>query len=386
MSRFGYAITTYLITLSAIVFSLFHHAPRWMWNGSASAPIGLYALRSPLPIQLGDLVAVRPPAVLARYMAARGYLPDNVAMLKFVAAVRAQIVCRHDAVVTIDGRAVAATLNKDHAGRLLPVWHGCHTLGPDEIFLLNALRTDSFDGRYFGVLSLESITARAEPLWTEPRALLVLMAGSAQAAKPASAQQATISAAVAEASVRFGTTADWIRAVIMVESGADPSAVSPKGAIGLMQIMPTTWTDLRRSFGLGPDPFDVHDNVIAGTAYLRELYERFGVAGFLAAYNAGPSRYQALLSAGKPLSQETRLYLTKLAPLLGGSLGQAVLTPVRSQAWGSAPLFFRPESTPAGLTPADSSSAAGMPPRPSFTRLAPSSAGLFATMTIAPSP
>lgn len=167
MSRFGYAISTYFLTVSAIAFSGFHHGPWWMWNGSASAPIGLYALHSPRPAQLGDLVAVRPPATLARYMAARRYLPENVALLKFAAALQSQTVCRQGAVIAIDGRAVATALSQDRRGRPLPVWQGCHTLEPNEIFLLNVRRTDSFDGRYFGVLPLDSVTARAEPLWTE---------------------------------------------------------------------------------------------------------------------------------------------------------------------------------------------------------------------------
>ena len=217
-------------------------------------------------------------------------------------------------------------------------------------------------------------------------ALLVLTVVSAQAAETTSARQTTINAAVAEASHRFGISADWVWALITVESDGNPRAISPKGAIGLMQIMPTTWTDLQRRYGLGTDPFDIHDNVFAGTAYIRELYQRFGLGGFLAAYNAGPSRYQALLNAGKPLNQQTRLYLAKLAPMLGGSLGQAVLTPVRSQAWQSSPLFLHRNSTTADLTPADSSIATGMPLDPSLAQLAPGSAGVFATMTVAPSP
>ena len=73
-----------------------------------------------------------------------------------------------------------------------------------------------------------------------------------------------------------------------VESLGDPLALSPKGAMGLMQIMPDTWSELRSRYGLGADPYDPHDNIIAGAAYLRELHDRYGERGFLAAYNAGP--------------------------------------------------------------------------------------------------
>jgi conjugative transfer signal peptidase TraF len=167
MSRFGYLMVTYFLALFAIIFSLFHHAPRLMWNGSASVPIGLYALHYPSLAQVGDLVAERPPAALALYMAERRYLPLNVPMLKFVGAISGQTVCRNGATITIDGLAVATALASDHANRPLPVWRSCHRLKADEIFLLNPARADSFDGRYFGVVPLAGVTARAEPLWTE---------------------------------------------------------------------------------------------------------------------------------------------------------------------------------------------------------------------------
>ena len=138
---------------------------------------------------------------------------------------------------------------------------------------------------------------------------------AATAASPNPAP-ATADAAIAEASGRFAIPADWIRAVIAVESAGNAGAVSPKGAVGLMQIMPDTWSDLRLRYHLGADPFDTHDNILAGSAFLRELFDRFGPAGFLAAYNAGPSRYVAYLTEGRPLAGETRLYLTKIAAQL----------------------------------------------------------------------
>jgi hypothetical protein len=124
---------------------------------------------------------------------------------------------------------------------------------------------------------------------------------------------------VEDASRRFGVPVRWIRAVIDVESAGDVRARSPKGAMGLMQIMPETWAELRLRYNLGSDPYDSHDNVLAGTAYLRELHDRYGSPGFLAAYNAGPGRYEENL-AGRPLPAETRAYLQKLAPVIGNDI------------------------------------------------------------------
>lgn len=148
-----------------------------------------------------------------------------------------------------------------------------------------------------------------------------------------------IAASVAEASDRFCIPRNWIEAVIMVESGGSANAISPKGAMGVMQIMPSTWSSLRFRYHLGGNPFDIHDNIIAGTGLLHELYARFGTSGFLAAYNAGSSRYIASLTAGRPLNAETRDYLTKLVPFLGGEMSRAVLAPISVQDWRKAPLF-----------------------------------------------
>jgi len=137
-----------------------------LWNASASAPIGLYLLRPATPLHTGELVAVTPPTPLARFMAARGYLPLGVPLLKHVAALGGQTVCRLARTVTIDGAPVATTLGRDSHGRPLPVWQGCRTLQVGEVFLLNRTAQGSFDGRYFGVLPVTTITARAVPFWT----------------------------------------------------------------------------------------------------------------------------------------------------------------------------------------------------------------------------
>ena len=76
---------------------------------------------------------------------------------------------------------------------------------------------------------------------------------------------------------------------MQIESGGDQRATSSRGALGLMQLMPGTWVELSVRYGLGLDPFDARDNILAGTAYLKEMHDRFGSGGFLAAYHAGPS-------------------------------------------------------------------------------------------------
>jgi hypothetical protein len=101
---------------------------------------------------------------------------------------------------------------------------------------------------------------------------------------------------VAEAAQRFSIPMNWIWSVMRIESEGDAHAVSPKGAIGLMQLMPRTYIALRARHHLGADPFNPHDNILAGSAYLREMYDRYGSPGFLAAYNAGPQRYEAPIS------------------------------------------------------------------------------------------
>jgi conjugative transfer signal peptidase TraF len=138
-----------------------------LWNASASAPRGLYLLRSAAPLAAGELVAVTPPQPLARWLASRSYLPIGVSLLKQIAALPGQTVCRKGNTVTIDGAVVARTLRQDHLGRLLPIWGGCRRLRADEVFLLNSVAA-SMDGRYFGPLPLAAVAAQAIPLWTEP--------------------------------------------------------------------------------------------------------------------------------------------------------------------------------------------------------------------------
>ncbi|HVZ07924.1 lytic transglycosylase domain-containing protein [Rhodopila sp.] len=163
----------------------------------------------------------------------------------------------------------------------------------------------------------------------------------AQSAPAARLQRAhPISDSIAEAARRFGVPVPWIRAVMGAESAGDPRAVSRKGAMGLMQVMPDTWSELRARYGLGRDPFDPHDNILAGAAYLREMHDRYGSPGFLAAYNAGPQRYDEYLAGVRALPAETRAYVAVLAPLIGGKpLDDAATIAPDPLAWTRSPLF-----------------------------------------------
>lgn len=122
---------------------------------------------------------------------------------------------------------------------------------------------------------------------------------------------------VHEAADRFGLPATWLDAVIRAESaGCEVMDGSPTtssaGAMGLMQIMPETWKTYRARLRLGDDPYGAHDNIMAGAAYLSDLYRRFGSGGFLAAYQAGPKRYEEFLDDGRPLPRKTVDYIARV--------------------------------------------------------------------------
>ena len=224
-------------------------------------------------------------------------------------------------------------------------------------------------------------------------AMIVVMAAPASAEPPPGEPlPATVSAAprpdpwaphVAEAARRFAIPERWIRAVIAVESVGDPAALSPKGAIGLMQVMPATWEELRAKHDLGADPWQPRDNILAGVAYLREMHDRYGsVDAMLAAYNAGPGRYDEHLASGRALPAETVDYVAKIAPMIDGtapitrSAGSSSLP-----SWRRAPLFFArstdrdhddaDDSLPLSGRPSDD------PPIVDLSALAPPSDGLF---------
>jgi len=220
--------------------------------------------------------------------------------------------------------------------------------------------------------------------------LALAFAGHAEAAWPdavANSVQTTdpFEPFVAEAAARFNVPASWLRAVMRVESGGDAQAVSAKGAMGLMQIMPETWIGLRSQIGLGSDPFDLHDNILAGAAYLRALHDLYGAAGFLAAYNAGPARYEDHLATGRLLPAETRAFMATLAPvIIGGTADGNSIAVVSGHYGADSPLFFgdtldklaAPRHGSGLQVDGHSISTAGQHP----TALTPLSGGLFVSL------
>lgn len=182
---------------------------------------------------------------------------------------------------------------------------------------------------------------------------------------------------VRDAAQRFGVPASWIGAVMLIESGGDVMALSSRGARGLMQVMPETWAGLRIRYDLGDNPYDPRDNILAGAAYLRELHERYGSPGFLAAYNAGPGRYDDHLATGRPLPHETQRYVATLAPLIGGRLDDDIVTARRRFVpWQEAPLFVTRARDNSAGPPAASKTTSE---RPSLDRSADNSSRLKAS-------
>ena len=133
---------------------------------------------------------------------------------------------------------------------------------------------------------------------------------------------------IAEASQRFGVSQSIIVSVIRAESGGRTTLngrpiTSRAGAMGLMQLMPATWAELRSELQLGSNPYDPRDNILAGSLYLRKLGDRFGYPGMIAAYNAGPARYAAYVARRQRLPAETVAYLNTVT-------GQATATAITS--------------------------------------------------------
>jgi len=196
-------------------------------------------------------------------------------------------------------------------------------------------------------------------------ALLAAPPQAAQPCRPVVVSSPAIDrwqALIEAASAHFGIPAQWIAAVMARESAGlttlhGAPIVSSAGAMGLMQLMPGTWSDMRARYGLGNDPFDPHDNIFAGAAYLREMFDRHGFPGLFAAYHAGTGRLDAALAGGKPLPAATETYLESIVP--GAKLetiSRAKRSAVTSKS-ASDSLFFVRESD------AKSSSGNTEPPR-----------------------
>ena len=164
--RVAILLTTLAATALVACTIAAKRAPRYIWNASASVPIGLYRLRPTGQLFATELVAVEPPDPLAAFLESRLYLPRGVPLLKQVSALPGQTVCREELAITIDKSAVGDARAQDSRGRALPDWQGCHILAAGEVFLMNRRSADSLDGRYFGVLPSSAIIGKAEPLWT----------------------------------------------------------------------------------------------------------------------------------------------------------------------------------------------------------------------------
>ncbi len=152
---------------------------------------------------------------------------------------------------------------------------------------------------------------------------------------------------VREAAERYDVPERWIREVMRVESGGRTEMngrpiTSGAGAMGLMQVMPATYDELRRRYSLGGDPYDPHNSILAGTAYIRELYDLYGSPGFLAAYNGGPGRLDDYLTRNRPLPEETRRYVAKIGPRIVDSF------PAKRSTAEAYAMNSLPASIPAG--------------------------------------
>ncbi|WP_206453814.1 S26 family signal peptidase [Aurantimonas marina] len=149
------------------VVSIASFAPKLIWNAPASTPVGLYAIGAPGPLDLTDLVAVKAPQPLATFLSDGGYLPRGVPLLKHVAALPGQRVCRTGYAIIVDGVAMGDALDHDSRGRPLRIWQGCRVVADGELLLMNWEVRDSLDGRYFGPLPASSVIGRATPLYTD---------------------------------------------------------------------------------------------------------------------------------------------------------------------------------------------------------------------------
>lgn len=196
-----------------------------------------------------------------------------------------------------------------------------------------------------------------------------------------------------EASARFGVPAIWIERVMRAESGGRTThggrpIVSHAGAMGLMQLMPATWAELRVAHGLGDDPHDPRDNILAGTAYLRAMYDRFGYPGLFAAYNAGPARYANHLATGRALPAETRAYVAQVtgierAPPVMGNRDSATAGPAANAAAAAAPppSLFAVRRVPDAMRTRPQPAPPDGPERSARERRRPQAGGLFVPLS-----
>lgn len=167
MTRLGYVMSASFAAMGIAITSFVAVPLRLVWNASASVPIGFYDIDPPRHLAVGDLVAVMPNEPLAGFMVERGYMAPGVPLLKRIAAMPGQDVCRRGHTITVDAKPVGDAMDRDRKGRALPTWRGCRRVAADEMFLMNTGVPDSLDGRYFGPLPRRTVVGRAVPLWTD---------------------------------------------------------------------------------------------------------------------------------------------------------------------------------------------------------------------------
>jgi conjugative transfer signal peptidase TraF len=164
--RIAFLALTGLVSAPAALTAAWRAPTLLVWNATASAPVGLYRVESRAPVRRGDMVVAWAPPPARSLAAARHYVPVNVPLVKRVAALGGDRICAHQSAVQINGRRVARRMMRDWAGRAMPWWNGCRTLGAGDYFLLmDDLR--SFDGRYFGVTRAGDLVGKARPLWVK---------------------------------------------------------------------------------------------------------------------------------------------------------------------------------------------------------------------------
>jgi conjugative transfer signal peptidase TraF len=159
-------ILTTLAGIGLLFSTIGGTSPLYIWNASNSVPTGLYRVQPEATLSVTELVAIRPPDLLAAFLDLNGYLPAGVPMLKRVLALPGQTICRTGLSISVDGIDVGRAHDRDGRGRPLPVWHGCQVIADGDVFVMNWQSLDSLDGRYFGPLPASAVIGKAVPVWT----------------------------------------------------------------------------------------------------------------------------------------------------------------------------------------------------------------------------
>lgn len=160
------ALFTTLVSAGLLLSTVGGTTPQYIWNASNSVPIGLYRVQPTTQLAVTELVAVRPPDLLAAFLDLNGYLPIGVPMLKRILALSGQTVCRDGLKIAVDGVDVGEARERDGRGRPLPAWQGCRVIPDANVFVMNWQSADSLDSRYFGPLPASAVIGKAVPVWT----------------------------------------------------------------------------------------------------------------------------------------------------------------------------------------------------------------------------